>query len=150
MAERLTRFKTKTASIKEKLFPKKKSLDRFQADVTKWKTTVFPAHELTPQREYDRAVEEFDELKESVYPKNGTRASEVEIGEEAVDVIIRMLGLIAIVNGNAAKILDKKIKTMNEKYPPATIAGELKQGIPIEVAMLKHKQAWQQKELAKK
>jgi len=120
--------------------------DGFQNRVADWKSQVIPAHENTPDGEFTRSLEEFDELQDAVKANDGTPQAQLEIGEEATDVIIRMLGIISVVGANAGELLDKKLTLIQEKYPPSVISGQLAEGVPFHVAMAEQKRAWQQRQ----
>lgn len=120
---------------------------QFQTDVSNWKDAVIPPSESTPRGEFNRSIEEMVELHQAVGDYDGSEQSEAEVAGEATDVIIRMLGLITIVNGNAAELLDNKIKLMQEKYPPQTIYQQVQvEGRPFPHVMREHKTIWERKQ----
>lgn len=109
--------------------------DALQARVAGWKGMIMPRHLNTPRGEFDRGMEEVHELDEAITQHDGTRASEIEIGEEAADVMIRMMGILAVVRCNAGELIDKKIAEINKKYPPPLINGLMQEGMEFPVAM---------------
>jgi NTP pyrophosphatase (non-canonical NTP hydrolase) len=121
-----------------------KEWDRQQTRIADWKAAIMPPEKNTPQAEFDRSLEEVVELQQAIEDSDGSRQSEVEIGEEATDVIIRMLGLITVVNCNAAELLDRKItETTTKKYPPELIKPLMQRGLIWESAMSTAKRMYQ-------
>jgi NTP pyrophosphatase (non-canonical NTP hydrolase) len=118
----------------------------FQESIATWKQGIMPPHENTPEREFDRSTEEFDELAAAVKSSDGSPTARQEIQEEAADVIIRMIGLITAAGGNVADLVEKKIEVIQDKYPVAPIRGQLQEGVPFHVAMAVQKQKWQQRQ----
>jgi NTP pyrophosphatase (non-canonical NTP hydrolase) len=117
----------------------------FQEDIASWKAKILPPHENTPEREFDRGLEEVAELAEAIKADDGSPQAREEINSEAADVVIRMIGIVVSAGGDIASLIDKKIGIIQDKYPPDIIAGELQAGVPFDVAMDKHKRAWQQR-----
>lgn len=102
-----------------------------------------PSHEDTPLAEFDRSQEEFGELHDAVKAHDGSRQSELEIGGEATDVIIRMLGLMTIVGCNATEMLQAKIDVIHQKYPPEKIGPRTRAGESFSVVMGEYKTVWE-------
>lgn len=120
--------------------------DRHQQNIASWKAAIMPPSLNTARGEYDRSLEEFKELDVAIAMDNGTKAAAKEIGSEAVDVVIRMLGIASIVGCNMASSLDEKItETTTRKYPPDQIRRSMESGMTWPEAMGHAKIVWQSK-----
>lgn len=119
---------------------------KHQQDIATWKAKIMPPYLNTPKEEYNRSLEEMKELHDAIASDNGTKAAAKEIGGEAVDVIIRMLGIASIVGMNVGTALDKKIKvTTEDKYRPDRIQAHLAEGMTWHQAMSIEKQLFQRR-----
>lgn len=118
-----------------------KEWSRYQEDIHTWKSAMMPADINTPRGEFDRSIEEVNELDEAI-----NKGNHELIGEEAVDVIVRMIGIATIVGCNVDQLLDKKIKqTTQQKYPAAVIQANMDLGDTWPQAMKRQKVIWQAK-----
>ena len=77
--------------------------------IAAWEGFTLPPGERSPRQRFDRAIEEVTELDKAITEHNGTKEADTHIAEESVDVIIRMLGIIAQVGGNADHLLTTKV-----------------------------------------
>lgn len=102
-----------------------------------------PAEHNTPQGEFSRSLEEIGELGQEIDAFDGSREGEVRIGEEAADVIIRMLGIITVVNCNAAALLTDKLDVIARKYDPERHHEFRRQGLTFHEAMALQKKLWE-------
>lgn len=116
-----------------------------QKEVADWKSGVVPPDKNTPRGEFDRSLEEVAELDKAIDQYDGSRTSQIEIGGEATDVIIRMLGIMTIVGCNAAEMLEDKIAFTRQKYSPEIVKGHMDNGLPWEDPMAKTKASWEGK-----
>lgn len=116
-----------------------------QKEVADWKAAIIPPEHNTPRGEFDRSLEEVAELDKAITVYDGSRQSQLEVGGEAVDVIIRMLGIMTVVGCNAAEMLQEKIEQTKQKYPPEVVNGHMEQGLPWDQAMAKTKASWEGK-----
>jgi len=118
----------------------------FQKDIHVWKAGMMPASENTPRKEFERSIEEVTELDKAIADGNPE-----QIGAEAVDVIIRMIGIATIVGANIDELLGKKIKqTTQEKYPAGVVRANMDLGDTWQQAMAKQKVVWNRKQQLKK
>lgn len=117
----------------------------FQERIASWEGGVLPPHKNTPQDRLHRGMEEVEELQEAVVLFDGTPEAKANVQEEATDVIIRMIGLVISTGGNVADLIDKKIQTIEQKYPVVPLQQQMRAGVPYEVAMARAKQSWQQR-----
>ncbi len=117
-------------------------IERYQQQIGEWQTAVIPTELNTPRHHFNRSLEEMKELHDAVLLDNGSPETRNAVHEEAADVMIRMIGLIVSAGGNVSEVLDRKIQTMQEKYPPEKIQGQLKAGVPFDLAMATQKSRW--------
>jgi len=117
-------------------------LSVYQNMIAMWEGHVLPREERSPVQRYNRATEEFDELKEAVIHYDGTRETGKRVAEESADVIIRMLGIIAQVGGNADHLLIVTTQDIYAKYPPVPIRKALKEGRGYGEIMREYKGRW--------
>lgn len=100
----------------------------------------------TPREELQRSTEELKELHEDIVFDNGSKESAEEIGAEAIDVIIRMIGIASLVGCNVEQTLRKKVdETIYQKYPPTKIQAYMREGMSWHEAMGKAKSVWNTK-----
>lgn len=103
-----------------------------------------PPEKNTTRGEFDRSVEEFQELDHAIKLYDGTPQAKEEIGGEAADVIIRMLGIAAVVGANMGEVLEKKInETVGRKYPASLIKSYQEMGFDWDQSMAKAKTVYQ-------
>lgn len=120
--------------------------DGFQERIASWEGAVMPPEENTPYNKFLRGMEEVGELRQAARLYDGSPSAKKEVAEEAADVVIRMIGIVIATGGNMAEIIDKKIKTIEQKYPADQIGQEMQAGVPYAVSMKTHKEAWQRRQ----
>lgn len=118
----------------------------YQQEVAGWKDKVIPASMNNPKGEFLRSIEEFKELHDAVREDDGTPEARLEIAQESTDVIIRMLGIISTTGHSAAELLETKLGVIKEKYPADVIQGDLRAGVPFDIAMATQKRRWEQRQ----
>lgn len=117
-----------------------RELDKFQSEIAQWSGKI--KRDNTPEKEFNRALEEVEELREAIATNNSTPEAQQNIAEESADVIIGMIQLITLAGGNVAELLENKIKLIQEKYPADSIAQDIQSGIPYDKVMRQRKDAW--------
>lgn len=118
------------------------SIERHQQQIGEWQRAIIPIELNTPRHHFNRSLEEMVELHDAISVDDGSPQAKEGINMEATDVIIRMMGIIVATGGNVVELLDRKIGIMQEKYPPARIQGDLRQGVPFDLAMANSKRAY--------
>lgn len=109
--------------------------ERAQHIVSQWRSVIPPEH-ATPQAEFQRSLEEVEELKKAIENDDGSTSSHHDIASEAGDVIIRMLGVVESVGGNAEQIVFEKLEhTTRIKYPRDIIQHHMENGMDWPEAM---------------
>jgi hypothetical protein len=103
---------------------------------------VIPPEHNTAQGEFNRSLEEVAELGAEIDRSDGSRESNQQIAEEATDVIVRMLGVIASVHGNIAELLPEKIGVLEQKYNPIEHRRLRREGLTFPDAMAAQKARW--------
>lgn len=119
--------------------------DGFQERIASWEGAIMPPHENTPMQKFLRGMEEVGELRQAARLYDGSPSAKKEVAEEAADVVIRMIGIVIATGGNMAEIIDRKISTIEQKYPADQIGTEMRAGVPYDVSMKTHKAAWQRR-----
>ncbi len=114
-------------------------MERFQQRISEFKRKIMPQHELAPQREYARLMEENMELYLEMGNYDGSEKAKDKVAEESGDVIIRHLGLIDSVGRDAATIVDNKLNVMVKKYPADKIVALQRNGMDFPQAMAHQK-----------
>lgn len=120
------------------------NVERFQRSVNQWRS-IMPSEYATPEAEFQRSLEEVDEVKKAIENNDGSLEAQKEIGSEAVDVIIRMLGVASSVGVDVESVLFNKIEhTTRIKYPNDIIQFRMNQGQEWHEAMASEKVLFEQ------
>lgn len=120
----------------------------FQAVHRAWKEGVTSPDEFTPQEEFKRSQEEYLELREAVekYEQAPTPDNAKEVGAEAVDVIIGMMGVISSLGMDASQLMDEKMGVIFRKYDPKENQQIRKEtGLPSQAALRVQKSRYEQR-----
>ena len=106
-----------------------------QEKLAQWEASTLPQEENTPRKKFDRGMEEVTELDDAI-----DKDDREQIGKEAVDVIIRMIGIATIVGANVDELLGSKIKQITEqKYPASIVRANMDMGDSWPQAMNRQK-----------
>lgn len=98
--------------------PTSRPINETHAIISRWRTEVIPPEHLTPQGEYNRSLEEVRELKEELEVYDGSPESGKRVGLEAIDVMIRMMGVIDALGFDTESLMAEKLDQMYRKYNP--------------------------------
>lgn len=126
------------------LMPVRPSLDILQARVTRFQSNV-PEPLQTVERLHQGVQEEVRELGSEVTIFDGTTDAKERIEDEGADVIIRVMGIFAITQGNLYNALERKISEMEEKYHPTKLQPLIDRGMTYEEACAALKRQWNDK-----
>ena len=107
--------------------------------VGNWQREAYSQELLTPEHRLARASMEWDELILEVEQSGNMEA----MAEEAVDVIITLLGFIDTTGFDAQDLVNKKIELMYEKYNPEQLALFKEQGMSELEAIAEAKRLWE-------
>lgn|SRR5574343_352468 len=119
------------------------SINTWQGVIGRWKREVIPEEHNTPQSEFDRGLEEVEELRTELERHDGSPLSSMRVGMEAVDVIIRMIGVIDALGMDTERLIDAKVDQIHRKYNMQQNADLRANGMPWDQAMAHQKVLWE-------
>lgn len=131
-----------------RLIPVDTPIDDLQDRVDAFEVDRIPPVERTINRGINRASSEFQELLDAgnkIRDRGGVIFDIKErdhVAEEATDVIIAMMGIVAVTGHRVTELIEEKLQIMDEKYPADKLRELRAQGMTHENAMSRLKQEW--------
>ena len=119
-------------------------MNTWQAVIGKWKQEVIPEEHNTPQQEFNRSLEEIEELRTELDQHDGTPQASLRVGLEAVDVMIRMMGIIDALGMDTERLMDYKVDMIHRKYNPHQNRALRESGMAWDQTMAYQKQAFEE------
>jgi uncharacterized protein YabN with tetrapyrrole methylase and pyrophosphatase domain len=120
------------------------SLNECQGALYQWTYGVMP-QDVSVRTRVERAKEEWDEVEEALleFEKCETPECGLHLAEEMGDVIIGVLGAMAVLSIDAERVVLPKIDIMYRKYNPVRNAQLRRDGLEYKEALATQKKEWQ-------